>query len=69
MKNSYIDIYGYSDTWCKHNFTRRLRINEIKYEFIESPHDLCDEVVIRIIKPNFRWQKIELQTILNDILK
>ena len=71
FKRYYRIIFGYSDTPQKHNFTKRLRMNGIRYEFVydDPSPDYGNKVVIGIPKPEHKWQRVELRKIVEDVLK
>ena len=71
FKRYYRIICGYSDTPQKHDFTKRLRINGIRYEFVyDDPYpDYGNKVVIGIPKPEYKWQMVELRKIVEDVLR
>jgi len=63
-------IYGYSDTPQKHDFTLMLRCNGIVYDFIDNDRaDYEGAVVIRICKPQYKWQRRILDDLVREIVE
>ena len=72
-----IYVFGYSSTPQKHGFTLMLRCNGIAYEFMDPPfnngydypYDYDGAVIIRIPKPQFKWQRKLVDRLVKEVMK